>query len=424
MRRTFFPALAILLAACVTPSTHADDETPYPVAISWWGGSMVTIQTFSGLDVGINPFEVVADEFAKSASIEIGLSSSGRFDRPVSNLCPSIGRTTSRSDSFLNPSLQYFNADGVRATSVTGRWDAPDIPDNAMAVRSFDVKGGASASSVFLVSVDGVQVLHVGDAASLDHLPDEARRHGDIDVLCIPLTLGAPAMISLVESADPRVVIPMHAQDSGAQALAPFLDALPDKYEVVHANGNTLAASAAGGPTRENPQVVVLGYKPWSMPADMAALIEAKEAACKKSQETFTKLRVDQLNHKPSNGTHTPRWNAEHMLSAELFFFSNIYSQVDPSIQPVRLFPKQMPPQYEAAHPEWNGRDEAMQMQRVQDFTRRFAYLLEGMDLDELPAGAPPFVGDLRGLFKQMENHYGEHTANVHDKYELEDWPE
>ncbi|MGI9429207.1 MAG: DinB family protein, partial [Bythopirellula sp.] len=189
--------------------------------------------------------------------------------------------------------------------------------------------------------------------------------------------------------------------------------------------GNTLAWSNGEG-TQSNeegakPQVVVLNFEPWAMPAELAELFEAKEQACRASQQVFAKLSAGQLNFKPSNGTHTPRWNAEHMMGRELGFFSEIYQRQLPGvIRHLDLNPKQMPPDYVAAHPEWSGAEEARQMERVSKFTRRFAYLLDGLPLDEK---APGSFWTPRRLLKQMERHYNEHTANVNKKFELADWP-
>ncbi len=60
-------------------------------------------------------------------------------------------------------------------------------------------------------------------------------------------------------------------------------------------------------------------------------------------------------------------------------------------------------------------------MQRVISFTRRFAYLLDGLDLDVRPEGSP---WPLRRLLQQMEWHYGHHTGKVKEKFELPDWPD
>ena len=80
-----------------------------------------------------------------------------------------------------------------------------------------------------------------------------------------------------------------------------------------------------------------------------------------------------------------------------------------------------MPKDYKFAHPDWSGEEEAKQMLRVEKFTRRFAYLLDGMDLNKRPKGSR---WTPRALLRQMERHYAEHTANVVKKKQLEGWPE
>jgi len=107
-------------------------------------------------------------------------------------------------------------------------------------------------------------------------------------------------------------------------------------------------------------------------------------------------------------------------MGHEIGFFSEIYAQIDPTVAKLDLNPKQMPPDYVAAHPDWSGVSEARQMERVTAFTRRFAYLLEGLELDEQ---APGSSWTPRRLLKQMQRHYNEHTANVKKKFELPDWP-
>ncbi len=189
---------------------------------------------------------------------------------------------------------------------------------------------------------------------------------------------------------------------------------------------NTVALSAAekndqDEKKRSVTQFVSLGDQPWKMSDELARLYAKKEAACQSSREMFAKLSATQMNFKPGDGTHTARWNAEHMMGRELLFFSQIYHAVDPRITVIDLNPRQMPDAYTFAHPDWSGAEEAAQMMRVEAFTRRFAYLLEGMNLDEKTKGSK--FWSPRGLLEQMERHYKQHSANVIKKMDLEGWP-
>ena len=154
---------------------------------------------------------------------------------------------------------------------------------------------------------------------------------------------------------------------------------------------------------------------------ELSELFARKENSSAQSRAVFAELSVDQMNFVPGNGSHTPRWNTEHMMGRELLFFSQIYHSIDPMIPVMNLNPKQMPKDYVAAHSDWNGHEEALLTLQVEAFSRRFAYLLEGLPLDEKPKGSK--MWSPRGLLKQMDRHYHEHTENVKKKMQLENWP-
>jgi acetyl esterase/lipase len=161
---------------------------------------------------------------------------------------------------------------------------------------------------------------------------------------------------------------------------------------------------------------------PAAIPEHLRELFDRMEEANRRSQDVFRKLSVKQMNFKPANGTHTPRWNAEHMAGRQLLFFSQIYHAIEPTLPVIDWNPRQMPPDYIARHPEWSGAEEARQMQRVDDFCRQYAYLLKDVPLDaKAPGSSWP---NLRALLLQMGKHYDEHTANVVKKFALPDWPQ
>jgi len=157
------------------------------------------------------------------------------------------------------------------------------------------------------------------------------------------------------------------------------------------------------------------------VPEHLRDLFDRMEAANRRSQDVFRQLSAEQMNFQPSDGTHTPRWNAEHMAGSQLLFFSQIYHALDSRIPVVDRNPKQMPEDYQALHPGRSGKEEARALQRVDDFCRRHAYLLKDIQLDEKPPAT--FWPSLEALLLQMEKHYDEHTANVKKKFQLPDWP-
>ncbi|TWU35216.1 DinB superfamily protein [Novipirellula aureliae] len=186
-------------------------------------------------------------------------------------------------------------------------------------------------------------------------------------------------------------------------------------------SGHALGQSSDGGNGHSTANVSPLLNAPPPVPEHLRQAFDRMEAANRRSQDVFRQLSVEQMNFKPSDGTHTPRWNAEHMAGRQLRFFSQIYHALDSSIPVVDWNPQQMPANYEARNPRWSGKDEARAMQRVDDFCRRYAYLLADIQLDQKPPATS--WSSLGSLLRQMEKHYDEHTANVKKKFLLPDWP-
>lgn len=284
------------------------------------------------------------------------------------------------------------------------------------------------AVAMFVVEVDGVRIVHCGDLGQTKLTDAQIKALGTVDVLLLPVggvyTIDGAQAVTIVEQVKPRYVVPIHYKTNaltiGLNPIKPFLEAVEGKYEVDHAKGNTLAVRAADGDDERSTRVVLLGYEPWQPTGELAELWQKMDAASQASQEVFAPLSANQMSWQPPNGTHTPRWNAEHMMGRQLGFLSEIYAALDPEIAAIDLNPAQMPPDYQPRHPDWTGAEEARQMERASAFVRRFAYLLNGVNLD---ARAPGSRWTLRRLLVQMDRHFTEHTANVKKKFELEGWP-
>lgn len=143
--------------------------------------------------------------------------------------------------------------------------------------------------------------------------------------------------------------------------------------------------------------------------------------AVEDSAKVFEKLSTEQMNHRPSNGSHTPRWNVEHNRGVQWMFFSQIFHELDSSVKVVREMPKQQPDDYQAKHPEWTGKQEADHTRAMMAFCVKNAGLLTNLQLDEkAPSNRWPTLG---AFIDKMINHHGEHTANVVKKFEAADWP-
>ncbi len=434
MRHVLSAAIAALVLAAGA-GVHAD--TGKPVAIRFWGQGLVTIETYWDLRIAVDPYARRIGYDDPAIAAELVLVTHEHGDHNNVRLIRGSPRVVRGLDDAGKVVTVDVVLDRMPNRPAMDLFDASDMvtrSDHAVRVRSIaafhDGDGGRQRgrTALFLIEADGVRILHCGDLGQPALSRAQLQAIGTVDVLLLPVggvyTIDGPQAARVAGQVRPRIVIPIHY---GTEALSiklhgteAFLDALPDRYQRVTVAGNTLAVTAGHGPTRDAPQIVLLKTRPAAMRAEIADLLAAKENAAAEAQAVFRSLSVNQMNHRPGNGTHTPRWNAEHMMGMELRFLTAVYAGVDPSIGIVNLAPAQMPDKYRAAQPDWTGAEEARQIERVQKLTRRFAYLLRQLELDDRPPGSP---WTLRGLLQQMQRHYVEHTDNVRKKFELPDWP-
>ena len=412
-----------------------------PIAVRWWGQAMVSIETYWNLHVVIDPFgeRVGYPDLKVSADLVLithehpdhnnaaavrgepvvvhGLEPNGKVRdlRYVLDRMPNKERPTWQSQVEVGKPWKTYTGHEVKVTTVAAWHD-----DEQGAQRG--------ATAMFVVDVDGVRIVHCGDLGQAKLTEGQLNALGRVDVLLIPVggvyTIDGRTAAGIVRQLRPRSVVPIHYKTPSLafdlHPAEPFLETIQPDAEIARPSGNTLAVSALPEDHEFKTRVVVLGYEPWKPSGELEELFARKETASRASADVFRNLSAKQMNFRPANGTHTPRWNAEHMMGRELQFFTQIFSAREPAIRPIDLNPAQMPSDYAAAHSDWTGAEEARQIERTSALVRRFGYLLEGVDLDER---APGSRWTLRRLFQQMERHYGEHTANVEKKFDLPGWP-
>ncbi|TWU13342.1 hypothetical protein CA54_21770 [Symmachiella macrocystis] len=366
-----------------------------PLAIRNWPGDMVSLESHWGFHVVINPDGNALKQLPRAP------------DQSVS--------TSETIDHYLTRKPNAAKAAWVPSAAFT------ETDPNAIHIKTLPAKG--DSANPLLLEVDGTRLAFIPDeclAAPADVLVNDMK---SVDLLVLstadPSRLTDPRVIALVKSIAPRLVLLSNIDAGQRESAETFRKAIGAEEEVMRTDHNTLAVSQSRSPEYQT-QVVVLDDSPWLMPDELATLFAGMEKSNRNSQKVFAKLSPLQLNFRPGNGTHTPRWNTEHMMGRQLLFFSQIYHAQKPAIPVMDLNPKQMPPDYMAAHSDWDGGEEARQTQRVSDFTQRFAYLLDGLNLDQK---APGSRWTPRRLLKQMESHYNEHTANTIKKFDLPDWP-
>lgn len=430
--------LAVLLMAAWAAS-HAGADPGKPVAVRWWGHALVTIETYWNLTIAIDPWPPDFGYANPVLSADLVLVTHPHSDHNGVEMIK-----------CANPPVRGMSADGkISALDIVLdrppnssrpllHQHTPGAPTSSHAVRIRTVDSfhdnfqGAQRgrNAMMLIEADGVRILHCGDLGQTSLSPLQLDAIGKVDVLLIPVggmaTLDGPQAIGIVEQIKPRYTIPIHynTPDAGFRSLLdtvdPFLAAAPSHYTQSRLKGNTLAVAMAAMPLPGEPKIVVPNYVPAELPQELTAALNRAERANREAQAVFANLTAAQMNHKPSDGTHTARWNAEHTMGTELWLFSSIYSHLDSNIRPIDLRPKQMPTEYAPAHAAWTGAEEARQMERAAAFTRRFAYLLADLDLQAKPQGSP---WPLREVFQRMEDHYPSHAANVKKKFALPDWP-
>ena len=379
--RVLLTCVLFFAVICAT-SEKVAAEDPQPIAIRHWLGGGVTLETNWGIHLGLG-INASAEKQLES-TLDFKLDSLKGGESVLLSRAPNTDKVTSSRDENSKPKT-----------------------NQVLATR----KNDDHPTTVF---IDGMALLFFSNTPGEEHFKQREGASDKVSQLPTAITIfgdkiDAAACQKIAASYKPvLMVVPRSITKVGDAEV----EAVPH---------NTVAFSSVKLKT-EKTKFVSLGDKTYEMSDELKELFAKKETACNASQKFFAELSVEQMNFKPDNGTHTPRWNPEHMMGRELVFFSQIYNAVDPMIPIMDLNPKQMPKDYEFAHPDWTGAEEAKQMQRVAAFTRRFAYLLDEMDLDTKAKGSRFWTP--RALLKQMERHYSEHTANVKKKMELPGWPE
>jgi hypothetical protein len=381
--------LTVLMTTIEPAANSAMADEGNPVAIRRWPDGGITIETMWDLHFGTG---------LNDATQEL-------ISRPIDlAFVADIGRSTIVSRLPNDPSVNVIRS---------GHGKEKGKNDVVITHATTELLAGS-----FLVEVDGVKIhlidnkaaKLISDSPDLNHAAFHMKPEDSSNtVIVLGRSFNESTTLKIAAAIQPRVIVtPVGVTKVGDQ-------------KVVGIEHNTLAVSAGDDKRGKPTRFVSLSDQPYELSPELVTLFQKKETACKESRELFASLSIEQMDFQPSNGTHTPRWNSEHMMGRELLFFSQIYHAVDPSIPVMDLNPRQMPKDYKMAHPDWTGAEEARQTERVEAFTRRYAYLLDGMPLNQKAEGSKFWTP--RALLKQMERHYNEHTSNVRKKMKLDEWP-
>ena len=431
--------LSPTLAAAAPPS----EATGLPVAVRWWGQACVSIETMWGLTLVIDPHPAGERMGLPQLDLtaDLVLVTHEHFDH--NNVKAIKGKPAVLRG--LTPQADWADIDHVldrppneTKPSLTPAGSPRPRSDHAAHVRTIEVfhddQSGTKRgkNTLFLIDTNGLRFLHCGD---LGHVltNEQVKAIGPIDVLLIPVggtyTIDAKAAMRVAKQLEPRRwVWPIHYNTGTGKLplakIAPFLaEAQAAGWPVRKIKGNTAALTAAtqGKPPVGPPTVIVSDFKPRVLGDESARAFAAGKADRQGFIDALGKVTAKQLDHKPSNGTHTIRWNFEHTIGRELLFFSRIYHALDDQIPVLDWNPAQMPPDYRPRKPSWDTDEMVREVQRVGAFTERFNYLLADVPVDQKIKNTR---FSIRSLTRLMIGHYRGHAAKAVEKFKLPDWPE
>ena len=401
-----FALLALTLLSL--PCTTLLAETGDPVAIRAWPGGAMTIETMWNFHIAIGLTEADRMLLPRSPDLELhDDDQQWKFDGMRTKLhvfadYPGQSWVLDRLPNEKNASWQQ-------------QLESADCSGNAVVCRSIPIEAGNDETFATEIKVDGVTIVYCPKEAvrGLKQMGEDYRRRFDVLFIADP-DFDWEAVHEIALDLEPGKILVR-------RWLVPLekLRQTPDFKP--HLAFNTCTVSVSDDEFRGS-TIRTITDETFEPSAELEDLIAKKEFSSDDCQDVFKPLTVEQMNFRPPNGTHTPRWNVEHMMGRELLFVSQIYHAIDPSIPIMDLNPAQMPDDYEFAHEDWTGEEEARQIERVAAFTKRFAYLLDGIELKKKAPGSKHW--SVWSLMKQMERHYDEHTANVKKKMELPEWPE
>ena len=144
--------------------------------------------------------------------------------------------------------------------STAGRFESP-VGEVVAVAAEHDAAAGTirGPNAIFVFSLDGVRVAHLGDFGQAGLRPEQRAAIGDVDLLFVPVgggpTADADAAAEIVRALGPTFVIPMHYRTPAVDFLEP-----PDRFlalfdDVDHVEGPEWSMP---GERPSGPRVVVL----------------------------------------------------------------------------------------------------------------------------------------------------------------------
>jgi L-ascorbate metabolism protein UlaG (beta-lactamase superfamily) len=190
--------------AAVEPSPLESEH----MEVTWYGRTCIRLRGKDAVVVA-DPYQSVVGPTGRGITGDI-VTFSHPDDRPLPK---AKGRTSRDGSTFLPSSLDdAFVLDGP------GEYEVKEVLVTGVRTYRDDDRGATVGKGVsFVVEVDGVHTIHLGEIA---HLLTEEKLGdiGTVDIACVPLggALTPTKAAELVAQLDPRIVVPMPLCDDDA----------------------------------------------------------------------------------------------------------------------------------------------------------------------------------------------------------------
>lgn len=210
--------------------------------IEWYGQSAFRLQAEA--TVFIDPFGVPGEALAKR-----GMS----FDYPpIEGVSADLVLVTH--EHFDHNAVDRIDGSPAVIRSTAGRLESPIGEVVAIASEHDEEAGTARGpNSIFVFTLGGLRVCHLGDFGQVDMRPEQADAIGAVDLLLIPVgggpTIGASQATAIAERLGPRWTVPMHYRTAAISFLDPpdaFLDMQP--WPVVRCDSSSFDTTDLDGP--------------------------------------------------------------------------------------------------------------------------------------------------------------------------------
>ncbi len=199
--------------------------------IEWYGQSAFHLSG-GGTSVAIDPFSDMS---------ALASASGKRFDYPpIDGVAADLLLVTHEHPDHNG--IEVIGGDPAILRSTAGTFQSPLGEVIAIASEHDEQAGTARGpNTIFVFSLDGLRVCHMGDFGQSELREEQARAIGDVDLLFIPVgggpTIGAEQAAAIVERLSPRWAVPMHYRTPRVSFLetadaflerSPFLERRPD----------------------------------------------------------------------------------------------------------------------------------------------------------------------------------------------------